>query len=97
MAVSLVKKSGTATIAKTFPDGSQEESQEKVAGVIASRPTATVTVGASFTKNLGNYQSCKVTVELAMPCLPEHKDETFAETSAWVNKRMEELIESLND
>lgn len=37
-------------------------------------PVARVTTGASFTKNLGNYESAKITVEVSLPCFPEESE-----------------------
>lgn len=37
-------------------------------------PVARVTVGASYTKNLGNYESAKINIEVSLPCFPVEEE-----------------------
>lgn len=47
-------------------------------------PVARVTTGASYTKNLGNYESAKVTVEVSLPCFPVEEEIVRAYDTAQV-------------
>lgn len=37
-------------------------------------PVARVTTGASFTKNLGNYESARINIEVSLPCFPVEEE-----------------------
>lgn len=37
-------------------------------------PVARVTVNASYTKNLGNYESARIGVEVSLPCFPVEEE-----------------------
>lgn len=37
-------------------------------------PVARVTTGASYTKNLGNYESARINIEVSLPCLPVEEE-----------------------
>lgn len=58
----------------------------------AAGPWCEVGVDASFTKNLGNFQSSRVGVSLRVPCLHSEVDDVFDYTVQWVDKKMEELM-----
>ena len=60
-----------------------------------AEPWCEIAVDASFTKNLGNYQSAKVGVSLKMPVKPGDLDEAFVFTRDWVNVKLESLIVDL--
>lgn len=52
--------------------------QDKEVKVFLTSP-ANVGVGVSYTRNLGNMESCKINVMLNMPCYNEEVDEAFAQ------------------
>jgi len=56
---------------------------------------ATVSVKAGFTKNLGNYESARVDVFLAMPCYPEEVDGIYEQVKDWVDSRIEALYSQI--
>lgn len=53
-------------------------------------PQAHVTVGLSATRNLGDFNSLKVTVQLTRPCAdtPEAIEQTYQEASYWVEQKL---------
>ena len=61
-------------------------------------PTANVGLTVALTKNLGNYESCKFSVSLHMPCLPIEEDieDTFAAVKAWVDAKTTEILNEIN-
>lgn len=66
--------------------------------VVATGPMANVGFSASMTKNLGNYESVKVTVSLFLPCepVPETIDKTFVTAKEWVDVQMQKTLEDLD-
>jgi hypothetical protein len=103
MAVKLItKKAGQATVTKdTKKQGqtiAQEMTQEEVGEPkILEGPTCNVGVDASFTKNLGNYESLRLGVSLHLPCYHNEIDEVFEFGKEWVNRKMEGLIGELDN
>ncbi len=60
-----------------------------------SGPFCEVGVDASYTHNLGNYQSARVGVSLRVPCIHTEVDDMFDYAKEWVNAKMESMIEEL--
>ena len=60
-----------------------------------SQPWCEVKVGASYTHNLGNYQSARVEVSLMIPCKHEEINDIYTTAEEWVNGKMNELREGL--
>lgn len=60
-------------------------------------PFCEVGVEASYTHNLGNYQSARVQVSLRVPCLPKEIDDTFVYAHAWVDKKLTGMVEELQE
>jgi len=61
----------------------------------ALEPFCEVGVEASFTKNLGNFQSARLQVSLKMPAKASELDETFVFSRDWVNSKLESMITDL--
>ena len=66
-------------------------------GVQALDPFCEILVEASFTKNLGNYQSAKIGVSLKMPCQQVDLDDAFTFTRDWVNTKLEGMVTELGE
>lgn len=98
MTVKLVtKKPGIATVsAQTKHKGqvlAEAMHQEEVGEPkTLEGPTCNVGVDASFTKNLGNYESLRIGVSLHLPCYHQEIDEVFDFGKEWVNAKMEAMI-----
>lgn len=108
MALKIAKKTGTATVSKQMKDkGSviaEETAAEEVPALAGSAgaqgaagPWCEVGVDASYTHNLGNYQSARVGVTLKIPCLAPEIDKIFDYAKTWVDAKMQALIEDLQD
>ena len=108
MAVNVKKTTGTATVSKTVTDNksktpiSDEQKDEEVQvtaqegqAKVSAEPVCEVGVEASYTKNLGNFQSAKVGVSLKVPCPHGDIDEVFTYAKEWVNSRLGAIIEEL--
>lgn len=86
----------TPAIAETTveqPDGSVESSEEVVGTVTTKGTPAIVRVGMGLTKNLGNFESLKAYVEIAIPCEVdgEEIEETYATAKGWVDEKVSEI------
>ena len=79
------------------PVGVPLESEEIIPTKATSAEQAQVGMTMGYTKNLGNYESAKVTVSLTMPCAPtlEEVQSRFNEVEDWVNTKMQEIAEQL--
>jgi hypothetical protein len=101
MAVTLVtKKAGQATVTKDHKKQgqtiAQELAQEEVGEPkVLEGPTCNVGVDASFTKNMGNYESLRLGVSIHLPCYHHEIDEVFDFGKEWVNAKMETLLAEL--
>lgn len=76
-----------------------EETKEPVGEVQtgpAGQPWCEITVHASFSKNLGDYNNTKVGVSLKMPCVPEEIEDAYTVTKEWVNGKLSEMMDELN-
>ena len=99
------KVEGAATITKSVVDSkakqtiSEELTQEivpvKTEVQMAAQPWCEVGFEASFTKNLGNYQSARLNVIVKIPCPAGDIDEVFDYARTWVNGKLETLVSEL--
>ena len=58
-------------------------------------PMCEVGLEASYTHNLGDFRSSRVQVSLRVPCAKEDIDATFEQVNAWVEGRMEQLVNEM--
>lgn len=92
-------KHSVATITKAHKDGSLEETKEVIKGQMFDGPTANVGMSIALTKNLGNYESLKITVSLSMPSNPDEASisNTFTEVKSWVDEKINMLNQEVID
>lgn len=110
MALKLVKKPATGTTTKQIIDKKSKEiiaednTQEPVAvpeettkpvKEAVSSQLCEVGVEASYTHNLGNYQSARVQVSLRIPCQHAEIDAVYEYGQEWVNHRLSKMVEDL--
>jgi hypothetical protein len=99
------KVEGAATITKAVVDAkskqiiAEDQHQEavpmKTEVQMAAQPWCEVGFEASFTKNLGNYQSARLNVIVKIPCPAGDIDEVFDYARTWVNGKLETLVSEL--
>jgi hypothetical protein len=70
--------------------GDETVSEEPLVVPVFDGPVAKVRGGAKFTKNLGNYQSATVSIEIELPCYPT--DEEIVRVSDHINEIMGEIL-----
>lgn len=90
-------KQGIAKVTTKDTNGAEETKEEVVSEVVYDQPTCNVGFRAGVTRNMGNYNSLRVEVSLFMPCYPQEIEDTFAFTKEWVDNKMNETIESLDE
>jgi hypothetical protein len=71
--------------------GEDVETTEQILVPLFDGPTAKVTVSGHYTVNLGNYQSARIGVEIALPCYPN--DEELIRTADHISALVGELIQ----
>lgn len=71
------------------------ETDEPIPVTLFETSPAYVRVSASATKNLGNFNSVKVQVDISLPCYPEGTeiDRVYDIASAWVNQKIQDELE----
>lgn len=107
MGLKITKKPAKATVSEqtknkgeVIAEDVKEETVEIPAEVSASTggsvgPWCEVGVDASYTHNLGNFQSAKIGVSIKVPCLHGEVDEVFGFAKEWVDQRMQTMMEEL--
>jgi NAD/NADP transhydrogenase alpha subunit len=94
----LVSKGNEGTITKTVKRGNNAP-VEKVERFVAADTLdpAYVTIGARFTKNLGNYESIQISASVTLPCEPNEKSvkEMKAKASEMVEAFINEELKSV--
>lgn len=108
MPLKLTKKAPTAPtaeITKEVKEKGQTLSEDvktetpKLEGVAQKKTTEApwchVGFEASYTHNLGNYQSARIGISLVIPCPHDEIDEVFEVGKAWVDERLEKAVEEL--
>jgi hypothetical protein len=58
---------------------------------------AYVTVTAGVTKNLGQFNSAKISISIHYPCDPKAVDEVYPKLKNWVDKRVGEEVAEIQE
>jgi hypothetical protein len=87
---------GQATV--KMPSGAEITGEEKLGLTLSEGPVGTVTIELSHTKNLGNYQSAKLTVGLSVPTniSVDALDKTFEYAKTWCDVKLTALIDEID-
>ena len=85
----------TGKIVVKHPTGSEVEKEIPIKDVVITTPMLNVGMSASHTRNLGNFESARISVSLNMPCELEELENTYAFVKDWVNGKMFEINEEL--
>ena len=87
------------TVEKHYSSGGSDSTSEVVGEVKTDQPTCNVGVSMSFTKNLGNYESLKVSVSLFAPCTPTAEDieATYEQVKGGVDGKVSEVQAEISD
>jgi len=67
-------------------EGNRDDSEVLEIHMFATQP-ATVKVEMGMTINLGNYESCRISVALTTPCYREEQDAAYVWVKDWVEER----------
>lgn len=95
-----VTKDVTDNSTKTLVSSETKAETVDTSGVAPAKntqqePWCQVGFDASYTHNLGNYQSCKVGVSLTIPCPHGEIDAVFDFSKKWVQDRLQKEIDDL--
>lgn len=102
MAVTMKAKPKVGTVAKATVvveekmQGNKvggEEYIEPVPGMVCSGESK-VGVSLGTTINLGNYNSLRISVEIARPCEAGHEDESFEKVLEFVEEKLNGIVSS---
>jgi hypothetical protein len=106
MAIKVVKKPLVADVEIEKNKTVTKQEQIPVSTVDVPETAANVGFSAAYTKNLGNYESLKITVSLFMPVKvsltagepnEEALDAAFLTVQAWVDKKVNDILDELNE
>ena len=97
MPITMNKKAGTATTTIQHKQGGKVIAEDETVTPVGEEKilvgtTCQVGVEASFTKNLGDYNSVKIGVTLSVPCPHSEVVVVFEYTKKWVNDRLEAML-----
>lgn len=86
---------GTVTVEKTGQAPITES--ETIGDVASTQPMANVGYSVAMTKNLGNYESVKITASIHLPCLPTEQEieDTYIAAKDWVEGKINQAMSEL--
>ncbi len=77
------------------PTTDQETKNEQLkVGLFVTEP-AKVSVSQGLTLNLGNYESARIEVSIAVPCYREEVDDAYRYAISWVEDRLSTEVSSV--
>ena len=79
-------------ITMTTKDGAETTTEVPVQEMLVSEPMANVGYSTQFTKNLGNYESAKISVSLHLPTTIPDLEKSYAFVKDWVDAKMTDCI-----
>jgi len=104
MAITFKKPSGQAVTSKELKNKGESVLEETITEPIEVAPSnpepdtlCEVGFETSFTKNLGNYQSLKVGVQIKIPCIHGEINQVFDYATNWADAKMQKLLEETNE
>ena len=95
--VNIAEESAQEQVVQPEPAQTGDQIGQMAMEAQALEPWCDVQVDASYTKNLGNYQSAKIGVSLKMPCQQIDLDDAFTFTRDWVNTKLEGMVTELGE
>ena len=106
MGIKVVKKPVVGQVEVEKNQQVVKDEQVPVTQVDVSKVTASVGFSASYTKNLGNYESLKITATLFLPVEvdptklhgnDEALNKAFLYVQSWVDKRVNDVLDELEE
>jgi len=70
----------------------EELTEEKLGVHKFQTEPATVSLEYGLTLNMGNYESCRLTVGIRLPCYKEQVEEAYEAASSWVETKISEQV-----
>lgn len=97
MAVRTMQRPGKGRTSVSKNKEEPKETEESVGVLLPAGEAAHVGISMSYTKNLGNFESTKITVDLHMPCVPDAIDPTFDKMRTWVDGHLAALVAEIDE
>lgn len=97
MAIQVKKVQVAGKVTKTHKDGSVVEKSIPHSEPSVPEHPCVVSVMMNMTRNLGNYESLKIGVTLSVPCTPENVEDTYTDIKAWVDGKLNEINQEVNE
>lgn len=99
MAIKLKPKAATLVEKKTKGQTVLETHTEETppGELLTFEPVAEVGMMLGTTINTGNYESVRCEVSIKMPCKASEIDETYDIAKAWVDNRLNELVQEIKE
>lgn len=89
-------KSTTATVTKVYGKiGLPDTKDEELAVRTFITNPAMVEIGYGLTLNIGNYESARIDVRIALPCYVEETDQAFAFAKKWTEERIQTEVKEI--
>lgn len=88
----------TATVSRVYGKvGTLEAADEKLEVRTFVSPPANVEIGYGLTLNIGNYESARVEVKVAIPCYPEEADAAYEWAKKWAEERLQREVKDVRN
>lgn len=93
----IVRRRGEAVISTEYQRNKEEPITKERRQAVDDLPEhpAFIQVSGGMTKNLGNYESCKLGISISVPCATD--EESIRETYQRVSDLLDELMQTEND
>lgn len=94
------KVSTKATVTRQYfvgktPSSPMEVKNEELEVALFVTEPAKVSIGQGLTLNLGNFESARIDVSIAIPCYREEVDAAYSYAQNWVEARLEAEVLSI--
>lgn len=91
------KKSGQTVSMDTENETVETEGEPETTDTdgVTSKPCI-VEVGMGFTKNMGDYESARLDVKIAIPCRHDEINDVYDTAKEWVEERLQALVDELS-
>lgn len=95
----VVAYTAVGKVTKEYKDGSVIEESEELGHVKSSTPMASLHISMGITRNLGNYESVKVSIGITLPCLPTQEDieDSYTEGKSWVDDKINAINQEITE
>jgi hypothetical protein len=77
--------------------GAELVTDEKISCEKFLTEPAVISLEYGLTLNMGNYESCRLTVGIRLPCYKEQVEEAYGAATVWIEKKIQEQVAEIRD